>query len=306
MLNHRLFPYYLILVAGIIWGGTFSLALIAVSEGAHPVAISAWQAVVTAVFFMLFCLYAKLPFFRFRHIRYYAILSIIGIIAPNLAYFNAAPYLSAGVLSITVSTVPLFTYAFMLALHYEPVMVKRVLGIILGMCAILLLILPDQGVAGSDANLWILLALLSAFLYSVENIFIGHHIDHSIDVRELIAGSNLLAIFLQFPIALHMGIAEPPVWLISAPGLALIGLALGSGIAYSMYFYSIKNSGAVFASQCAYIITISGVIWGILVFNEQHSLWVWSSVVVMMIGLLLVTPNTKLKQPEDEEMGASL
>lgn len=293
MSNHRFFPYALITIAGLIWGVTFSFALMATSEGAHPLAISAWQVVVTGFFFVVFCLMAKIPAFRFRHFRYYLVIALVGIISPNLAYYYAAPHLSAGILSITVSTVPLLTYAMMLALHYESVKLKRVFGIVLGMVAILLLVLPDHSVNSEDANFWILLALLSAFLYSVENIYIGHGVDDIVDVREILAGSNIVAIFIQFPIAMYLGVAEPVSWLLTIPGLALAALALGSGIAYSMFFYTIKTSGPVFASQCAYIVTISGVVWGIILFGEQHSIWVWSSVVVLMLGLVLVTPNKK-------------
>ncbi len=291
MSNHRFFPYLLITVAGLVWGATFSLALVATGEGAHPLAISAWQVVVTGIFFIAFCRMTDTPVFRFRNMRHYLILAVIGITAPNLAYYYAAPHLSAGVLSITVSTVPLLTYAFMLFLQYESILVKRVFGIVLGMIAILLLVLPDQGVEGSDANLWILLALLSAVMYSVENIYIGHGIDDIVDVRELLCGSNIIAFFLQFPLALYLGVAEPIGWLMTIPGLALAALGICSGLAYTLFFFTIKTSGAVFASQCAYIVTMSGVFWGIIIFSEQHSMWVWSSLLILMIGLVLVTPN---------------
>ncbi len=98
-----------------------------------------------------------------------------------------------------------------------------------------------------------------------------------------------------------MDVAEPVAWLMSDAGLALLGLAIASSIAYSIFFYPIKHSGAVFASQCAYIITISGVVWGIVIFSEQHSLWVWLSVVVMMLGLVLVTPEKKTEALVVEE-----
>ncbi len=74
-------------------------------------------------------------------------------------------------------------------------------------------------------------------------------------------------------------------------------LALVSSCAYSMFFYTIKTSGPVPASQCAYVVTISSVIWGIVLFSEQHTLWVWSSVVVMIFGLALVTPS---RNPDKE------
>ncbi len=300
MSNHRFFPYLLITAAGLIWGATFSLALIATGEGAHPLAISAWQVVVTGVFFAGFCGMTGIPIFRFRNIRHYMVLAVIGITAPNLAYYYAAPHLSAGILSITVSTVPVLTYALMLFLHYESLLVKRVFGILLGMVAILLLVLPEQEVKGGDANLWILLALLSAVMYTIENVYIGHGVEDAIDVRELLCGSNFIAFLMQFPLAIYLGVAEPVGWLLTVPGLALAGLGIGSGIAYTMFFYSIKTSGAVFASQCAYIVTLSGVFWGIVIFAEEHSIWVWSSLVVLMIGLVLVTPK---KKPHGQDAG---
>jgi drug/metabolite transporter (DMT)-like permease len=62
-----------------------------------------------------------------------------------------------------------------------------------------------------------------------------------------------------------------------------------------MFFYTIKTCGPVFASQCAYAVTISGVIWGIIVFSEQHSIWIWISVMVMLLGLALVSPDQEVE-----------
>ena len=299
MTEHRLFPYLLILLAGIIWGGTFSLALIATSAGAHPLGLSAWQVVLTGLFFAVARLFARFRLFNRRHLHYYLVLALIGITAPNLLYYFAAPKLSAGILAITVSTVPLFTYAFMLLLRLESLVVRRFCGILLGLVSILLLVLPDHGLSAEDANFWILAVILCAVLYAIENVYIGRGIHPGVDIRELLFGSNLVAALFQFPVAIYLGINEPASWLISREGLALVGIAVGSGFAYAMFFYTIRASGPVFASQCAYAVTISGVIWGIIVFSEQHSVWIWMSVVVMLFGLALVAPD------EEEEKNAN-
>ncbi len=291
MAEHRLFPYFLILGAGIIWGATFSLALIATAQGAHPLGLSAWQVTLTALFFIVAFLFSRFTLFNFRHLRHYLVLAVVGISAPNLLYYYAAPHLSAGILAITVSTVPLFTYAIMLLLRFESMIARRVAGIVLGMIAILLLVVPDHGFSSEDANLWILVVIVCAVLYSVENVYIGRGIPAAIDIRELLFGSNLLAALMQFPLALYLGVDESWPWLLSDAGLALAGIAFGSCIAYAMFFYTIKTSGPVFASQCAYAVTIFGVIWGIIIFSEQHSLWIWISVIVMLLGLVLVSPD---------------
>jgi drug/metabolite transporter (DMT)-like permease len=226
---------------------------------------------------------------------------VVGITAPNLFYYYAAPHLSAGILAITVSTVPLFTYAIMLILRFESIVARRLAGIVLGMIAILLLVIPDQGLSSDDASFWILLVILCAVLYSVENVYIHKGVAAVIDIRELIFGSNLLATLVQFPLAMYLGIDESWSWLASDAGLAIAGIALGSAIAYAMFFYTIKTSGPVFASQCAYVVTLSGVIWGIIIFSEQHTLWIWMSVVVMMLGLVLVSPDDRAEVEDVSE-----
>ena len=291
MTNHRLFPHLLILGSGVIWGASFSLALVATADGAHPLGISAWQVVVTAVFFFIVCLISGVNLFELRNLRYYVVLALIGITLPNLFYYYAAPHLSAGILAITVSTVPLFTYAIMLLLSFESVMLRRLVGIVLGMIAILLLVIPDQGLESGDASLWILLVVLCALFYAIENVYISRGIPHWVDIREFLLGSNLVAILIQFPLAMYLGVDEPAGWLGSKAGLAVVAIAVSSGIAYTMFFYSIKLAGPVFASQCAYVVTISGVIWGMIIFSEQHTLWVWISVIVMLLGLTLVSPD---------------
>lgn len=294
MAEHRLFPYLLILCAGIIWGATFSLALIATAAGAHPLGLSAWQVVLTAAFFGLVGVFSRFTLFNIRHLRHYLVLAVVGITAPNLLYFNAAPHLSAGILAITISTVPLFTYAIMLLLRLESMVVRRLAGILLGLVAILLLVLPEHGFSSEDASFWILMVFLCALLYAVENVYVGRGVDVRIDIRELLFASNLVASLLQFPLALHLGVGESWQWLASPAGLAIGGLAIGSGLAYLMFFHTIKIAGPVFASQCAYAVTISGVIWGIMIFSEQHSLWIWISVIVMLLGLMLVSPDEQV------------
>jgi len=150
MRNSTLFPYLLILAAGVMWGSTFSLALVATADGTHPMALTSWHVILAALLFVIVCLVSKVPVFSFRRLPVYIVIAAIGLVIPDLLYYFAAPHLNAGILSITVSTVPLFTYAIMWAMRFEKLTFKRVLGIVLGMIAILLLVLPDQGLSSAD------------------------------------------------------------------------------------------------------------------------------------------------------------
>ena len=293
MRNSPLLPYILILTAGVLWGGTFSLALVATADGTHPMALTSWHVILAAVLFIVVCLVSKIPFFNFRRLPVYIVIAAIGLVFPDLLYYFAAPHLNAGILSITVSTVPLFTYAIMWAMRYEALIIKRALGIVLGMIAILLLVLPDQGLRSDDANYWILAVVLCAVFYAMENVYIAEGISDEMDVRELLSGSNIVASVVLVPATSWAGVGVPVSWLFTPAGWAISLIAVSSTVAYMLFFYTIKTSGPVFASQCAYIVTISGVLWGILIFSEVHTFWVWLSVLVMMAGLALVTPTSR-------------
>jgi len=282
--------YALIITAGVIWGGVFSLVLLAASEGAHPLGISVWQVIITALLFVVYRLLIKKPIFQRGNLGHYTLLAIVGISFPSLSYYYAASHLTAGILSISISAIPLFSYIIMLVLKVERIVIRRVFGIVFGMIAILLLVIPDQGLSSEDANLWILLAVFCAFSYAIEGVYIEHKVNPKIDVSELLCGSNIVAILMMVPVGLWLGVTEPVTWLITPSGYGVIGAAIGTGLAYALYFYAIKIAGAVFTSQCAYIITISGVFLGIIFYGEEHSIWIWIAVAVSLIGLALVKP----------------
>jgi drug/metabolite transporter (DMT)-like permease len=291
--NPLILPYILILTAGSIWGSTFSLALIATADGTHPLVLTTWQVTLSVVIISGVCLYSSVPVFRIKHLRQYCVVGTIGIVVPDILYYTAAPHLSAGILSITVSTVPLFTYLFMWVLRFEKLVVKRAFGIVLGMAAILLLVLPDHGLSSEDANFWILLVVICAVLYAAQNVYISEWVTDDLDIRELLCGSTMVSVLFLIPATALLGYSIPVSWVFSQAGWAITALAVLSVTAYLIYFHTIKIAGPVFASQCAYVVTVSGVLWGIAIFSEQHSFWVWLSVFVLMAGLALVSPSQR-------------
>ena len=293
MKDSPLLSYLLIISAGVLWGSTFSLALIATADGTHPVMLTSCQVVISAIFFYGVCLFSRVPAFRLQRVPIYILLALLGIVVPDLLYYFAAPHLNAGILSITVSTVPLFTYAIMWAMRFEAMILKRAFGILLGMTAILLLVLPDQELSSINTSYWILAVVLCAVSYAIENVYISEGINPDLDIRELLFGSNIVATIMLVPTTAWMGVGVPISWVLTPAALAITAIALFSALAYMMYFYTIRNAGPVFASQCAYIVTLSGILLGIVIFSEVHTIWVWFSVVVMMAGLVLVTPATR-------------
>jgi drug/metabolite transporter (DMT)-like permease len=72
---------------------------------------------------------------------------------------------------------------------------------------------------------------------------------------------------------------------------SIIAMMLVNSFSYAVFYHLIQIAGPVFAAQTAYVVTLAGVAWGIVLFGEQHSLWVWAALVLMLLGLALVSPR---------------
>ena len=60
-----------------------------------------------------------------------------------------------------------------------------------------------------------------------------------------------------------------------------------------LYFQIIRLAGPVDLSQVGYLVVVIGVVTGMLVFGERHSLWVWIGIGLMVAGLTFVNLGQK-------------
>ena len=158
-----LFWWALLLFLGTVWGVTFSLAKIATEGGGHPLGITYWQSLIGAAFLIALSLATrqKLPMKR-GNVLVYVACGLLGSIIPGVLFFYAASRVSPGVLSITIATVPLMTFAAAALLGIEKFRVGRVLGVIFGALSIVLLVAPKESLPDPSAVPWVLAALLAA------------------------------------------------------------------------------------------------------------------------------------------------
>jgi len=76
--------------------------------------------------------------------------------------------------------------------------------------------------------------------------------------------------------------------------LSLIYLgAIATGFAWWLRFKILMKNGLVFQTQVAYLIPIFGVIFGVIVLNEQITWKVFASLVIIMSGIFIVKRYNK-------------
>tara|TARA_B100000900_G_scaffold273616_1_gene233778 strand:- start:143 stop:1072 length:930 start_codon:yes stop_codon:yes gene_type:complete len=298
-LNFRTFYFTSILIfIGLGWGLSFSITKIAVSSNDHPLTILLYQNIVCFLFLLIFY------FFKFENfklnleaIKFYFLISISGVVIPGTLFFIAASKVPAGILSLSVSFVPMLTYVFSLYLKIEVFSSLRIIGVFLGFVAILFLVGPPDSFADRSILPWVLLAMVCPICYTFENIFIDVKKPKNINSIILSLGSTVVTILILLPIIfyfeLFIEINYPPKKI----ELSIITLGFITAVAYTLFIYLISRAGAVFASNVGYVVTVSGVIWGIILFNESHSVWVWLSLITMVLGLSLVSPRKRKRKP---------
>ena len=294
-----LVPLALLVMLGAMWGLSLSLGKIATTAGVHPLGLVLWQAGLGACIVLGFCAArGRLKWLSLRHLRYYLGCGVLGVVVPAVSIYAAAPHIPAGVLAILVTTVPMVTYALALGMRLETLRMARVSGLLLGFAAVLMIVgprasLPAPGMAG-----WVLVAMVAPVCYGLVNVFIARYRPENSDSIALAAGVLGTAALIVAPVALLSGTAHMigPPW--DVVDMAVLGLPVITGIAHAVMFELIRMSGPVFFSQVGYLIAAAGVLWGMAIFGETHSPWIWAALALMFAGLALV--NLRARPANDD------
>ena len=209
-MTNRLAAFGLLVFMGAAWGGTISLAKLAIGFGGHPVGLVQWQATCSGLLLLLVAVIrGQRGPLSARVLRFNIVCGLVGSVLPALALFVTARYLAAGVLSIALASMPLFTYGLSVLLRVEQASRRRLLGVVLGLAAVALLVLPESSLPGTGLAPWVLLALAGSLGYACENLYIALRRPPGLDGLTLGSGRQIAAAVMLTPIALALDVSVP-------------------------------------------------------------------------------------------------
>jgi len=291
--------YVAILVfCGAAWGLGQPLSKIAVSEGYRHFGIIFWQFAIGGAVLAALNAARGRPLPREpRHVAFYTIIALIGTLLPNSASYTAAIHLPSGILSIVLSLIPMIAFPIALALGMDRFSILRLVGLLLGLCAILLIVLPEASLPDRAMVWWIPMALIAPTFYAIEGNFVARYGTEGLDAVQVLLGASVVGTILAAPLAAMTGqfISPLPPW--GAPDLAILGSSLAHVMSYTLYVWLVVRAGSVFAAQVSYLVTGFGIFWAKLILGETYSPWVWAALILMLAGLALVQPR---KPPEPQ------
>ena len=284
----------ILLIVGVSWGLTAPLSKIAVSTGHHYLGLLIWQIIIMILSLGLIQIFRKkkLPL-NLNCFWRYVVVALLGTILPNSIMYKAYFHLQSGIMSILVSIVPMIAFLLVLVLQMEKFEIRRFLGVLFGIFAIILIVFPklDLGYIGEVG--WILLALLSPLCYAIEGVWINKIGIAKLDPIEVILGASILGFFILMPIVALNGYWITPYRVWGPAEFAITASSLIHSIIYISYIWLIGKAGVIFASQVSYIYTASGIGFSIILLGEGYPLFVWAAVILMLMGLMMVRPSRR-------------
>ena len=295
----------ILLVAGVSWGGTYSLAKIATQDGAQPLGVALWQGAVGAAILGIIetVRRRRLPL-NGRHLAFYLVCGLLGTAIPSTLYFYAAPHLPAGVLAITLGLTPLLTFLGAVLLRLDRYAPGRLLGVMLGIAAVLMIALPETSLPERTASIWVIAALAAALSYAAENVVIAKFRPPGTQSLTLLLGMMSVATLALVPLVFATDSFVALAWPWGPVQWAIVGMAAVNVFSYWLFIYLVTATGPIFASQMAYVVTISGVAWGLVIFAERHSAWIWAALALMLAGVALVAPRDQGSGPRNQDLDA--
>ena len=159
---------------------------------------------------------------------------------------------------------------------------------LLGAIAIFAILLPDAHLGESVAWRWLLLAMAVPISYAIHHNFTARCWPEGSDSYQVACGESIFAACMLIAVAaFHWEWQDVQSW--NQGHSALLFMASIALVDIWIYFELIRIKGPIYTSHANYFMVVSGVGWGMVIFAERPSPWMWASAGLLVASLYLVS-----------------
>jgi drug/metabolite transporter (DMT)-like permease len=277
-----------------IWGGSFLFMRIA-APVLGPVLLIQLRVALAAVFLLGLAFLWKKKLDIKSDWKHFVILGLFNTAVPFLLFAWAAKSLPASLMSVLNATTPIWGAVFGAIWLRNPLSLKTLAGLALGITGVAVLVGLDGGQLSPTALLGVGAGLVAAACYAVAALY--SKVAKSVDAFSNAHGSMWAATLMVAPATpFFPTVSAPNIWVVIC--VLMLGIVC-SGIAYVLYFKLIDEIGAAPATTVTFLVPVFGVLWGSLILHEHVG---WISVIggiLIITGTALITgfsPSTLLKR----------
>lgn len=277
-----------LLLLGLLWGGSFFFARIAVAE-MPPLVLVFWRVLIAAVALHVW-LRARGVNIRpiLDHAGNFLLLALLNNVIPFSLIFAGQTEIGAGLASVLNATTPFWTIIVANALTSdEKFSATKISGVLLGIAGTAVMIGPGL-LAGLGGPVWAKLAIVGAAVsYAFAVVFAKRFraLPSTLVATGQLTASTLimLPVMLVFYDYAEVFSGGRTTW------LAVVALALAStAFAYFLYFSILASAGATNASLVTLIVPATAILLGALVLSERLELFEIGGMALIAAGLVTI------------------
>ena len=162
-------------------------------------------------------------------------------------------------------------------------------GLLLALVGVLLLLIPEASLPEPGMVGWVLFALCAPLGLALSTVLMLTTRPPDTSSIGMSAGVMIVSGLCLLPIVAGLG----HWWFFDGPWsevhwAVLAGITITS-VMWPIAYELVRREGPVFFTFVDYLGMLTGIGWGVLIFSERHSNWVWGTVVLMLIAIYLVS-----------------
>jgi drug/metabolite transporter (DMT)-like permease len=287
---NTLLPIGLLFLIGGMWGGFFVLIKISVNDGVEPVSYLFWFTLLSGSWlFLAGVIRGKRPRFTRADAPYYLKLGLVRFTLANMILYSAQGKLPVGIMAVIMTFVPILTYCISVILRIEKFLWLRATGILLGFGGVLLIVLPKSSLPDPDLAVWVLIGFGAPLLHAIAYVALSEKSrPKGVDSITLSSGTLLAAALFALPLALALGKFQVLNWPLTVGQQALLAHSVLAAINFYAIFELIRIAGPTYMTQANFLSVGFGVVFGLVLFSESHSAFVWAAIALILCGVALV------------------
>ena len=275
----------LLFILSSLWALHFSLVKLVEADDSPLTILVALLAVLCALFFILLLFQNKLFKFTLKKSLFFSVAGMFAYIIPLSVEFIVAPKIEAGILTLIVSAVPVFTLIVIWIFRLLNVTIKLVIGTLSGLAGLLILFYGNND--NTSISIWAVYALIIPLSYAFDAIFMEKFWPRNLDSTQVAFGESTASLIFVILLSIFYGnkYYDHFQWFtISSFWI----LAFVTFIEVWLFFYILNKVGAVFVNLSSYLVMPAGFLWGFLIFGETFTSIKFISTLLICISIFMI------------------
>lgn len=280
-----------LLLLSAIWGASFIFMRV-ISPVLGPVLTASMRTLIAGLFLWGLFTFLGYEIHWKKHYKHYIFIGIVNSSIPFFMYSFAALYLPASLSSIINAMAPMFGAVLAALFLIEPLNLKKVVGLILGVIGVAVVSSLNVSGGGSFYILSIVACVIAALCYGISSIYIKLKASHIKPkaiacASQVIAGLALLPFTYFFPVR---GTIDVKIAL-----MTIVFAIVCSVLAYLLYYQLLSEVGPTKTLTVTYLIPVFSILWGVILLGETLNITTIFGGLIIIVGTYLVTATKGLK-----------